>query len=164
MKEIQLTQGKVALVDDEDFEHLNNVKWRAQKDKDSNYYALYKGGMMHRLIMNVSDIRIQIDHIDGNGLNNQRFNLRPCSASQNAMNRRKLKNTSSKYKGVHKRIRVTKKKTHNYWVSGIKVLGKLIFLGYFPFTKDGEIQAALKYNEAALKYQKEFAKINIINP
>ncbi len=143
MKEIQLTKGKVALVDDEDFECLNK---------------------MHRLIMNVSDPKIQIDHIDGNGLNNQKFNLRQCSSSQNSMNRRKLINTSSKYKGVHKRTRATKKKTYNYWVAAIKVLGKLIFLGYFPFTPDGEIQAALKYNKAAIKYKKEFAKINIINP
>jgi len=94
MKEILLTKGKVASVDDEDFESLNAFKWYAQKDhntfyairasprKNGKYHHIY----MHREVMNVPD-GMQTDHIDRNGLNNQRNNLRVVTRQQNQFNR-----------------------------------------------------------------------------
>lgn len=87
MKEIELTQGKVALVSDEDYERVNNHKWCTNGGPD-NYYAKrgVKGvtQMMHRFILGleIGDKR-QVDHSDMNGLNNQRENIRICSTGEN---------------------------------------------------------------------------------
>ena len=104
MKEIKLTQGLVALVDDGDFEWLNRWKWYAQKNK-KKYYASRntwdKGKhnhiSMHRLIVNVAPHE-QVDHIDNDGLNNTRKNLRICNNSQNHANIEK--NKGGGFKGV----------------------------------------------------------------
>jgi len=93
MKEILLTQGKVAFVDDKDFESLNAFKWCAIKDHNT-FYAQRKSPtingqqtiLMHRMIINVPD-GMQTDHIDRNGLNNQRNNLRIVTCQQNQFNR-----------------------------------------------------------------------------
>ena len=156
MKEIKLTQGKVALINNEDFEFINQFKWYIYDNYGRNFYAICsthkpdKTIFMHRLIMNVSDFKIQIDHKDRNGLNNQRFNLRTCTSSQNAMNRKKIKNCSSKFKGVH--WNKQKKK----WRSVVEIDNKKKHLGYF----DNEIEAAKTYNKAATKYFREFARLN----
>jgi hypothetical protein len=89
MKEIKLSQGKVALVDDEDFEYLNQFKWHASGNSKYTYYAMHRNKdrnlLMHRIIMNTPD-NLEVDHIDHNGLNNQRLNLRNCSHSENIKN------------------------------------------------------------------------------
>jgi len=93
MKEILLTQGKVAFVDDEDFESLNAFKWYAMKNYNT-FYAIrslpaingQQTILMHREVMNVPD-GMQTDHIDRNGLNNQRNNLRVVTRQQNQFNR-----------------------------------------------------------------------------
>ncbi len=155
MKVIELTQGKVALVDDEDFEQLNRYKWCANKNFN-NFYALrtvvLKGGRhktikMHREILGLADPKILIDHRDGNGLNNQRENLRICTNQQNRRNSRKRKRTSSQYKGVSFFKR--KKK----WHARIGINGKLVPLGYFVNEED----AANAYAQAAKKYFGVFA-------
>lgn len=95
MREVILSQCKIALIDDEDFEAINEFKWYANKHRNT-YYALRhlpinsskKLCYMHRVIMK-SPTRKQIDHIDGNGLNNQKSNLRICTGSQNQQNRTK---------------------------------------------------------------------------
>ena len=84
MKEIILTQGQVALVDDEDFEYLNQWKWCAIKSRKTYYttrtiYIPCKMTViMHRIIMN-TPLDMTVDHIDHNGLNNQKYNLRICT-------------------------------------------------------------------------------------
>src|SRR6186997_2284150 len=105
MKQIPLTQGRVAIVDDEDYEGLIKNKWwfRDVKSEHRKGYACRSvrvGGkkmivMMHRQIMGLGwDTSIQVDHIDGNGLDNRRSNLRKCNNSQNHMNQRPVKNNT----------------------------------------------------------------------
>ena len=103
MREIQLTQGQIALVDDEDFENLNQFKWYANKHGNTFYAGRnirvdgkWKQVYMHHTILNGK----RIDHIDHNGLNNQKSNLRLCTQGQNMMNTQKRENCSSIYKGV----------------------------------------------------------------
>lgn len=153
MKEIPLTQGKVALVDDADFEHLSKFKWCAVEDNRTWYartFVLQRPISMHRVLL--PGIKL-IDHEDGNGLNNQRHNLRPCLGYQNQGNRKKqLKKTSSKFKGVHWN------KHAKRWRTQIKHEGKQIYLGYFSTEED----AARRYNQAAIEKFGNFAKINIL--
>ena len=153
-KEIPLTQGKVALVDTEDYDYLNQWKWFTFKCRNTNYATRkYQGKMllMHRYIMKPS-FDMQIDHINMDGLDNRRDNLRICYHVQNLMNTKKHFDNTSGYKGVcyHK----LKRK----WVVRINVNKKQIHLGYFIEKED----AALVYNEAALKYHGEFARLNCI--
>jgi len=109
MKKIQLTQGKMALVDDEDYVFLSQWKWHVHANKNKNYaiHTTYdtstkkKGKMiMHRIIVDVAH-GFEVDHIDGNGLNNQKINLRICTHSENTKNQGKHKNNTSVYKGVY---------------------------------------------------------------
>ncbi len=157
MKKIALSQGKFAMVDDEDYEWLNQWKWCAIKDGRS-FYAMRKelpskkSVRLHRFILGVDNKLIFVDHEDGNGLNNQRSNLRKCTRQQNACNRKPSLNHSSQYLGVcwdNKR---------NLWLSQIKSFRKSIYLGHFAI----EMDAASAYNEAAKKYHGSFARVNII--
>ena len=93
-----------------------------------------------------------IDHIDGNGLNNQRNNLRKATHQENMMNRQSNKNSSSQFKGVHWYERTNK------WQARITFNQKRISLGYFT----SEIDAAKTYNKKALELFGEFAKLNFI--
>src|SRR6185369_10082175 len=107
MKRIKLTQGKCALVDDEDFERVSQFKWVADKDKNNLWYAsrhfpLGNGKRttqkMHTFILNGLK---KVDHKNSDGLDNQKHNLRPATTSQNGANRRKqARKTSSVFKGV----------------------------------------------------------------
>lgn len=155
-KEIPLTQGKVALVDAEDFEYLNQWKWCAYYS-GYTWYAMKKIRIakkekdlkMHRLIVNPPD-NMEVDHINGSGLDNRKENLRICTHSQNHMNSRRQSNNTSGYKGVCFYKRVKK------WIAYIKYNKKRVHLGYFNARED----AALAYNEAARKYHGEFARLN----
>jgi hypothetical protein len=160
MKEISLTKGQITIVDDSDFDFLNQWKWFAIFD-GSNYYAARtdwdnypksKTIRMHRVLLGITDSKDQGDHKDHNTLNNQRNNLRKCTPKQNGTNKSKRKAASSKFKGVswHKRI--------NKWHSQIAAGGKKLSLGY----SDDEKTAAIRYNEAALRLHGEFAHINMI--
>lgn len=156
MKEIKLTQGKVALVDDEDFESLNAYKWCASKHHNTFYAVrttIRVGGKQTKVRMHwdIMDGK-SIDHIDHDGLNNQRANLRFCTNSQNLMNTRKQDNTSSVYKGVSWYKRTGK------WLAQIQINNKGISLGYF----DSEIDAAKAYNNKAIEFFCEFANLNNI--
>ncbi len=159
MKEIKLTQGKVALVDDEDYEYLDQFKWQASKGLHT-YYArrngrLYNGKRitirMHQEIMHFPD-NMLIDHIDHNGLNNQKHNLRVCTILQNQMNATGREDSNSIYKGVcwHKRIQK--------WRAQIHLNRRQKFLGYYKNEED----AAMAYNKKAKELFGEFAKLNII--
>jgi hypothetical protein len=102
-KEIQLSRGKVALVDDDDFEYLNQYYWNALNPVPGYYYAArtVRGGtiLMHREILNAPK-SVLVDHVDGNGLNNQKYNLRTADHTINALNRRKNSNNKSGHRNV----------------------------------------------------------------
>lgn len=133
MKEIPLTKGKVAIVDDCDYEELSKYKWCAARRKDGlAYYAIRsvwgngknKRIFMHRVITECPQ-GMQVDHIDGNGLNNTRANLRNATQSQNNANSRKPKSNKSGFKGVH--LHTQRKR----WVAMIKINKKARYLGIF---------------------------------
>lgn len=170
MKKIKIKYNggfKVALIDNEDFELVSQYNWY---DAHGYAYGYKKGGkskgnmvFMHRLILGLSKRdNIQVDHRDFNGLNNRRSNIRKCSPSQNKQNRKSLKNKTSKYLGVSlKTCKYPKKNGNGYYIykriiAVITVNKKHIHLGSFK----NEIDAAKKYDEAALKYYKEFANLN----
>jgi len=153
MKEIPLTQGQIALVDDEDYENLIQYKWQAQinRKKDA-YYVVRTGGInMAQQILGYYG-RMLIDHKDGNPLNNQRNNLRLCTNQYNQMNRKPNKNSLSRFKGI------TLNRYDHRWHVRIVHNKKRISLGEYTTEKE----AALAYNEAAIKYFGEFARLNVI--
>lgn len=156
MKEIPLTQGYVALVDDEDFERVNAFKWFAVRDK-RKVYARRSGERVGKSRLNVHMHRFilgcdkQVDHIDDNGLNNQKRNLRLANDSQNRANQRKQSRpTTSKFKGV------SWHRAANAWVAQIGVNGTRKHIGTF---KD-EVDAAQAYNFMAEEIFGEFASYN----
>lgn len=152
-KRIPLTKGYYAIVDDADYPALSRYKWQAS-ERSRNVYASTdisrKKVYMHRMIMNPAK-GLTIDHRDGNGLNNQRSNLRIATIRQNTINRtRLLPNTKSKYRGV---FAITNSKS---WRAQIFVKGKTIYLGSFAT----EEAAALAYNRAAIRHHGDFAILN----
>jgi len=156
MKEIPLTQGKAALVDDEDFDRINAFKWYASKTKGSLYArrkTKRKGKetihYMHRVIMCAGN-SVEVDHRDRNGLNNQRHNLRVCDHQQNQRNRDTMKNNKSGLKGV------SWHKIMNKWRAVIQYNGRQLVIGYF-LTKE---EAATAYDKKATELFGEFAKLN----
>lgn len=162
MKEIKLTGGQIVLVDDDDYERLNRWRWRARNVPRSIYArreekvnGVYVEIVMHRLIMNAPPDR-HVDHIDGNGLNNQKANLRLCSIRENSWNKRKKINSSSPYKGVTKRVRKLMDGEFTHYECYIGTNGKARSLGDFI----SEISAAEAYDIAAIQQYGEFAWLN----
>ncbi len=157
MKEIKLTQGKVALVDDEDFDWVSQKPWQAQVNHCGIFYAssAYRSEKMHRVVMGLQkgDKR-QVDHINHDGLDNRRCNLRIVTNSQNCMNG-KHKGGTSKYKGVTYHAK-SGKWYAQIFLSDIK--HRHIRLG----SHETEIDAAIAYNNGAIKYFGEFAHLNKI--
>lgn len=156
MKEIPLTRGKVALVDDEDYAELAKHKWFADEN-NGGYYAgrnvpcpdgKRRKVFMHRLILGlVRGDGKQADHINHNGLDNRRKNLRVCTAQQNRFNKRVLKG-SSKYKGVTSVKGKWKARIcHNY---------KTTHIG----TYKTQVEAAQAYDAKAHQLFREFALTN----
>jgi hypothetical protein len=164
MKEIELTQGKVALVDDEDFDYINQWKWYLAKRGHlsygvRNYRPTGDRGphillLMHRVLLERRGADLtgrEIDHVDGDGLNNLRSNLRLATRSENSRNSNKRVTSTSPYKGV------TYSARHGQWVAQIHIDGKRMHCGYHHTPEE----AASAYNRAAVKYFGEFAKINV---
>lgn len=158
MKEISLTQGYVALVDNCDYLLLNQWKWRVFHTKYNSYaHRSAKIGnkwrevLMHRVIM-MPSYGLIVDHIDGNGLNNVRSNLRVCTYSQNQTN--KKPKGKSKYMGVYFRINYHKLEIH----AKMTIEGKVYNLGKYPTEED----AALAYDKAAIKHGNTFANLNFL--
>lgn len=157
-KSIPLTQGQFALVDDADYEWLMQWKWRYCKSVANRYgYAFRSFGKytdrhttsMHREIMKANRGQ-PVDHIDHDGLNNQRHNLRLCTTSQNGCNARVFRKKYSQLRGVsfHKKDK--------RWQSQIVHLGKCIYLGRFGSPEE----AARAYDAAATRLHGQFATLN----
>lgn len=153
---IPLTQGKVAIVSAEDYERINQYKWCAVCNRGVFYAARCKNGrtvFMHSMVL-TTDPGKELDHIDCDGLNNQRHNLRPATRGQNTRNRNIQSNNTSGFKGVswHK---VTQK-----WRATIKIPdappGKFVHLGLFLSKED----AAAAYDSKAVELYGDFARTN----
>lgn len=159
MKTISLTHDKVTLVDDDDYKELSKHKWHFKPNRTGGYAA--RGPVkdrkqytlrMHRFILGIYDERY-VDHIDGNPLNNQRINLRACTRAENNRNTTKRKDSQNQYRGV-----ILNKKTKR-WRARVQINGKRLWSSKsFPT----EREAALAFNELAIKYHGEFARLNEI--
>jgi hypothetical protein len=148
-----------ALVDDCDFDSVSGYKWYAKKKHKVFYAAMNYSSEtpsgridLHRFIMNPKSGQ-EVDHRNGDGLDNRRSNLRVCSHRQNLMNQRIRKGASSKYKGV------VWDKTNKKWKASIGFNYKLIHLGRYINEKD----AAMAYDKKAQELFGEFARINFPN-
>jgi len=153
MKTIELTKGDVALVDDEDYEELNKYKWYSNglgyaARKTSMKLGKRKTIAMHRVVNKTPDGMLT-DHINMNGFDNRKINLRTCNMSQNRSNTVPVKNKKNKYKGVYK----ANKKS---WGAKITIRKKPLYLGMF----DNPIDAAKAYDKAAIEYYGVFARPN----
>lgn len=138
MKKIPLTQGKFALIDDEDYKLISKYKWHYH----SGYAArTLKTIRMHRVILNAKPEE-EIDHINRNTLDNRRQNLRIASKSQNAHNKGVRKDNTSGQKGVHYN------KDKKLWISRIQVENKRYYIGNYK-TKD---EAIMAYRKAQMEY------------
>ena len=147
MAEIELTRGYVAQVDDQDYAALTEYQWQAWVGSRT-VYAIRSGHIkMHRVIMGARP-GLEVDHADGDGLNNRKENLRLCTRSENARNQRKTRG-ASQFKGVSRH--------HGRWQA--KILGPgstRVHLGYH----DIEADAARAYDDAAREHFGEFACTN----
>ena len=154
--------GRVALIDDKDWPLVTGHAWRVleyeRNGKKKGPYALTDTGSgdgrlvtmyMHKLITGYP----MTDHIDHDGLNNQRFNLRPATHAQNLHNQRLRNGTSSRYKGVCWHGRCHK------WQAGLTIDSRYIYLGLYA----REEEAALAYNTAALEAFGAYAYLNPVD-
>lgn len=153
VKFIKLTQGQYAMVDEEDFDRINKMRWhhgarqyaiRNTKDSSTRY--------MHKMIIG-ADENQKCDHINGDTLDNRKSNLRLCTQQQNLCNRQKKKKSKSGYKGVYK------DKSRNAFAADISHMGVRYRLGRYKTAK----KAAIAYDGAARKYHGEFARLNFPN-
>ncbi|MBW8040358.1 MAG: hypothetical protein FVQ85_10195 [Planctomycetes bacterium] len=152
-RRIPLTQGQYAIVDPERYEELAKHKWFAKRC-DGRFYAVrstkIKNVKMHQVIMGTEEGKV-IDHINSNGLDNRKANVRFATSQQNSWNQRKQRgNSSSKYKGV------SWEKKRKEWRARITFKGRVVHLGRF----DTEKEAAMAYDDKAREFFGEFAWLN----
>lgn len=155
MKQIPLSKGQIAIVDDDDYLKIGKkhyyyhqkgyaLRWAGSENHPKEIY-------MHQDIMGMPPSGMFIDHINRNRLDNRKCNLRFVTRAQNRVNSRKTRyGIYSLYRGAH--FHCLRRK----WAASIGAKGKLIHLGYFQSERD----AALAYNKAAVKFHGEFAKLN----
>jgi len=156
MRHIKLTRGLFAMVDDEDYEMLSHYKWMACK-KGSGFYAARNseiGGRhttirMHRQIL-LPDPDKEVDHINGDQLDNRRCNLRPCTRTQNRHNTRSAAGSTSKFVGVYWDSQ------RKAWRARVTVDGKRVHVGLFQ----DETEAAKARDIAATEAYGEWAWLN----
>lgn len=159
MREIPVSKGHTAFVDDDDFDRINKYRWSYH---GGGYAArgYHNNGKLitvklHQEIMGKSQPGYEIDHINGHKLDNRKCNLRIVTHQQNVFNsKNKTRNApaehTSRYKGVYWR------KARARWVAYITLNGKRTYLGSFQ----SEQEAALAYNKAAEEKYGKFAKLN----
>ncbi len=154
MKHILLTQGKFAIVDDDMYDYLNQWKWCASKARCGNaWYAMRRPHvkMHHQISGKQKGSGGEVDHLNGDGLDNRRENLRICSHSANMQNRHSLgKGKTSKYQGV------CWDKHRKRWRAQIGKDEKRITIGRYKNSED----AAKAYDRKALELYGEQAKLN----
>jgi len=152
MKQIPLTRGQFAIVDDEDFQELSKHKWCASFINRS-YYAVRSSGvsgkkmsvLMHRAILGITDRKVKGDHINHNSLDNRRENLRAVTNAQNCMNRRgAASHSKTGVRGV--------RAGGSGYEANIRVGGKQMYLGTFPTIPE----AAAAYADANRKHYGEY--------
>ena len=174
MKLIELSKtGKhadkyFAKVDDKNYEHLNQWNWHISLDKKGKIYARawvrINGKLipmeMHRMILGIVDKNYKGDHIDKDGLNNQEYNLRTATTLQNNAHCERLLGKSG-YRGV---ILMKWSRGEQRYSARISVNCKTVVLGNFPTTPCGALQAALCYDDGAVKYHGDFAILNFPKP
>jgi hypothetical protein len=148
MKEIKLTKGEITLVDDDVYKYLNHWKWRYDKGGVKSIIKKHHVSM-HRLVLRAIKGQ-EVDHINGNPLDNRRSNLRFCTTSQNHANLKKQSNNTSGFKGV------VWCKDKNKWKAQITCQHRHFFLGYFNSPE----KAAIAYDKKALKLFGEFSNTN----
>jgi hypothetical protein len=158
-RKIPLTQGKFAIVDPEDYEELSKYKWYAAKMGRTFYAARtiritngkHRLIIMHRQVLKDSE-GLFVDHINHNGLDNRKCNLRICTIQQNVWNMRKQRgNCASQYKGV------TWRKDIGKWQARVICGGKVFSCGHF----NDEKAAAAAYDKKAKELFGEFAALNL---
>lgn len=166
-RQVTLSLEQVALVDDDDYPELAKYEWKAMRGRHCFYAVrkvyvqldeqrIRKTLLMHRVILGIEDDPdIKIDHVDRDGLNNTRENLRIATASENQWNRgTDVDKKTSRYKGVYWN------KERQKWHVQIGYMNKVIYIGRY----DTEEAAAIAYNEAALYLHGEFAVLNELKP
>lgn len=154
--EVKLTRGLVTIIDAEDLELVSQWKWFASRGGNTDY-ALRKKRIdgrqqtvvLHRVLLN-APAGMHVDHINGNGLDNRRENLRLCTRRENRRNSQRQAGSVSQFKGVSKRQGRPKA-----WVAKIYVGEKQYTQCFFT-----ELEAAKRYDEMAREHFGEFAKLN----
>lgn len=161
MRTIPLTQGYVALVDDDDYERIAAFRWQAMRKRTANGVRVCairservgvnrrRTVYMHREILGAPD-HLQVDHANGDPLDNRRSNLRLCTNQQNQANVRKAWGGTSRFKGVHLL-------PNGRWVARIGVGYRRIALGVYATEED----AAAAYDQAARRHFGPFALVNL---
>lgn len=148
MKTIPLTQGHLAIVDDEDYDSLAAVNWCY-----SEGYAVRNSGegghvKMHHLVIGRPPESFVTDHRNTNGLDNRKDNLRHITQAQNVMNKKAQRNNTSGFKGVYWH------KAGQKWCAEINAAGKRVRLGLFT----DKLAAAEAYNAASKRLHGEFGR------
>ncbi len=158
MKTIELTQGFVAIVDDEDWKHLSRWRWKVLKCKGGKFYACRSTKsatiLMHRVVAKASDGML-VDHKNGNGLDNRRDNLRLATQSQNQFN-------TNKSRGSSERRGVSWHSEQKKWMAQIRHEGKSYFLGRFDSEEDAHAAYLKKRSELNEEFSPQPQQGNLV--